>query len=333
MTSAPLLPKRLDVPDLAKGIGIILVVYGHVARGVVNAGLSLPPALFETVDRSIYSFHMSLFFFLSGLVVFFSHHKDPSPWKSLAKRLWTLFYLYVLWSLFEGGLGILLYNYATHGQTWEALGNILWAPIDHFWFLHTLFLVSLVSSALFHHATRLRLLGIAMGLTILYLFAPKLFLLKHLLFYTFGACFSFALPRLERFRGSPASIGAFILSLAAFLSFSPWIATPSTNDFHLSLLALPVFGIAASITLSVSIKNGGARWLALLGEHSLPIYLAHVLFAAGFRIVLRDAIHIEEPYIHLVGGFFVGLIGPLVLFTLLRKTIGRYLFAAPKLRI
>lgn len=50
--------------DLCKGIGIILVVYGHVARGVFNAGIPLDEASYKLVDSIIYSFHMPLFFFL-----------------------------------------------------------------------------------------------------------------------------------------------------------------------------------------------------------------------------------------------------------------------------
>ena len=53
--------------DYAKAIGIILVVYGHVARGVFNAGLPMDEDNYLLIDSIIYSFHMPLFFFLSGL--------------------------------------------------------------------------------------------------------------------------------------------------------------------------------------------------------------------------------------------------------------------------
>jgi len=56
--------------DYAKAIGIILVVYGHVARGVFNAGLPMDEARFVLVDSIIYSFHIPLYFFLSGLFFF-----------------------------------------------------------------------------------------------------------------------------------------------------------------------------------------------------------------------------------------------------------------------
>jgi fucose 4-O-acetylase-like acetyltransferase len=46
---------RVGWIDFCKGIGIFLVVLGHILRDVI------------AVDY-IYSFHMPLFFFLSGLV-------------------------------------------------------------------------------------------------------------------------------------------------------------------------------------------------------------------------------------------------------------------------
>ena len=46
--------ERLNAIDIAKGIGILLVVIGHV-----------PPSIYAV--RFIYDFHMPLFFFLSGL--------------------------------------------------------------------------------------------------------------------------------------------------------------------------------------------------------------------------------------------------------------------------
>lgn len=48
--------KRVDTVDIAKGIGILLVIFGHISNG------EQLPRLF------IYSFHMPLFFLVSGLL-------------------------------------------------------------------------------------------------------------------------------------------------------------------------------------------------------------------------------------------------------------------------
>ena len=58
---------RQDWVDIAKGIGILLVVYGHTARGVVSAGMDASHGVLRLVDSIVYTFHMPLFLFLSGL--------------------------------------------------------------------------------------------------------------------------------------------------------------------------------------------------------------------------------------------------------------------------
>src|SRR3954470_17622498 len=49
---------RLEWVDVAKGVGIVLVILGHV-----------PPLEGQEVHRVIYWFHMPLFFFLGGVVL------------------------------------------------------------------------------------------------------------------------------------------------------------------------------------------------------------------------------------------------------------------------
>ena len=56
---------RVDWIDGAKGVMIVLVVFGHAWRGLHSAGL-IAPDLFAAVDARIYAFHMPVFFALSG---------------------------------------------------------------------------------------------------------------------------------------------------------------------------------------------------------------------------------------------------------------------------
>ena len=50
--------KRYDWVDYAKGIGILLVVYAHTARGVFSAGIASDEDWYTLVDSVIYTFHM-----------------------------------------------------------------------------------------------------------------------------------------------------------------------------------------------------------------------------------------------------------------------------------
>ncbi|HKR91678.1 acyltransferase family protein, partial [Novosphingobium sp.] len=56
--------KRVEWLDVARGIGIILVVMGHAERGLVNAHIATGQA-WPTFDLAIYTFHMPLFMLLA----------------------------------------------------------------------------------------------------------------------------------------------------------------------------------------------------------------------------------------------------------------------------
>jgi fucose 4-O-acetylase-like acetyltransferase len=103
---------RLDWVDYSKGIGIILVVFGHVWRGLYSASLPLSAPLYEFVDAFIYSFHMPLFFFLSD---YFAERSANIPAvRFLTDKTASILYPYLLWSVLQGGMNVAL---STHTNT------------------------------------------------------------------------------------------------------------------------------------------------------------------------------------------------------------------------
>lgn len=145
--------KRLHWIDVAKGMGIMLVVYGHVMRGLVSAGLAPDSPTFQVVDSVIYSFHMPLFFFLAGIFLDQALAKRGVGGVVLSK-VDTILYPYLVWSLLQGFIEVLLARY-TNGAT-EA-GDVLallWAPRAQFWFLYALFQIFIVSAVLFSFKAR-----------------------------------------------------------------------------------------------------------------------------------------------------------------------------------
>lgn len=132
--------KRSIALDVAKGVAIILVVYGHALRGLISAGMIAPDAGIVMSDYIIYTFHMPLFFFISGLL-FNSKRGSEKSREFWWRRAKTIAYPYFLWSLIQGGLQVVLSNSAaTNGSmSINALGDILWRPISPFWFLYALF--------------------------------------------------------------------------------------------------------------------------------------------------------------------------------------------------
>ena len=60
--------KRVPWIDAIKGFAIINVVIGHVVDGYIGAGMYLEQVeIMEDIFNLIYSFHMALFFAISGM--------------------------------------------------------------------------------------------------------------------------------------------------------------------------------------------------------------------------------------------------------------------------
>lgn len=115
--------KRMVWPDIAKAIGIFLVVVGH----------SMP---FENIKMWIYTFHMPLFFFLSGMFITRESFEKISFDNFLTKKFKTIFIPYLIfgslntlflipvWGLlptFDG----LKYSGLSGGPTWFLLSLFL----------------------------------------------------------------------------------------------------------------------------------------------------------------------------------------------------------------
>ncbi len=101
--------------DYAKAIGILLVVYGHVLRGLYDANILFSKEFYELSDSVVYSFHMPLFFFLSGLFFYNSLLKYGGI-KLIKNKIDTIIYPYIIWSIIQGLIEVFLSSY-TNGDS------------------------------------------------------------------------------------------------------------------------------------------------------------------------------------------------------------------------
>ncbi|MCH5275706.1 MAG: acyltransferase family protein [Lachnospiraceae bacterium] len=125
--------KRLDSLDMVKGIGIVLVVIGH--SGYVSEG----------VLTWLASFHMPLFFIVSGML--FAHKRsDREPFVPYLKRRFCgMMIPYVSFSLINLGIDAIrrIINPAAVGQeviSADILQTVSFFGISVLWFLPTIFL-------------------------------------------------------------------------------------------------------------------------------------------------------------------------------------------------
>ena len=145
---------------IAKGIGILLVVLGHALK---QTGVSNVPG--NALISIIYSFHMPLFFVLSGFVsVKILQYSKMTEYinyiKSRAARLLIPYFvmgiLYMPLKYFMNRFAINPYDFS---QSWKLiLGD---NPNTTMWFLYTLFWVSVIALILLRRSVLLPMLIIS----------------------------------------------------------------------------------------------------------------------------------------------------------------------------
>lgn len=328
-------PGRSGWIDVAKGLGILLVVYGHVARGLANSGIPIDPWWFATLDALIYAFHMPLFFLLSGWF-FLGSLARRGPRDYLATRVGTVLWPYVLWSLLQGGIELAMSRWTSHPL---ALGEVLalaWAPRAQFWFLHALFLISLIALALCVRRPRAGVSALlAIGLVSHFLqqvdWPTALSTVASMLvFFAAGAWLGargLGDAALRRLALAGVLGGAVALGLVLILA-----PTPPGEWVLLSNLIAAGLGIAATcgVSLVIAARPGGlARGLASLGRASMAIFLAHILVTSGVRILLVKGLHLSSPGAHLLVGVVAGTLLPWWLWQRVQGRAGMALFELP----
>ncbi|MEW9919821.1 acyltransferase family protein [Marimonas sp. MJW-29] len=308
---------RLHAIDTAKGIGILFVVFGHAWRGAFHAGILRDEALFRAVDNMIYAWHMPLFFFLSGLLFLEVVERiEAAPF--LASRVRRLLWPFVLWTWLFFGMKLLAGGAANHPVTLADFPLIPLPPYEHLWFLWALFLSQVLVLGLFRalrpvlDVARLRVvfgvLAVALTLLIPFFYVPSP---------TFGAT-------VEHF---PYFVAGIALGGIANRKPPAWLVVMAGAVFGLliwnasqiwaSLLVSLVLTVSACIVFA-RLDPGAERpsapiaFLRLLGLYSLPIFLAHTIFSAAFRIGLLK-VGVDGLNVHLLVATIVGLAGPIAL--------------------
>lgn len=322
--------------DYAKAIGIILVVYGHIARGVFNAGLKIDNDIFQLSDSVIYSFHMPLFFFLSG-IFFQSSFEKRSTKDFLLGKVNTILYPYVVWSVVQGTVEVIMSRYTNNHESMTDVLSFVWAPRAQFWFLYVLFFVFVLAALIYRRpsssAWRAGIFAGAVGFYLVDYSLSDLYLidvLKHnFVYFSLGSLVIFTVGKFN------TRVTTTLLLMSVIFLFSQWyfhvgLGLRYNNDTTAFALLLAFIGIGMVIALSQWLSQFDLPWLSYLGRHSMTIYLVHIIAGSGCRIVLQRIFGVSDVGMHLFIGTLGGLLLPLMFYWFCTRAKLNFLFSPPE---
>lgn len=315
--------ERLLYIDIAKGIGIILVVLLHIIFSSDRF------SALSYIRNYIYAFHMPLFFIISGYCLFQKYHDTQQivDMKHTLYRLCTKFLpCYFLWSI------IYIFLLKATNQPFDIMERthavITTKGIAPLWFIVTLFLCEfffviahkyLMKKTPFYYCffIVLVLLTLLLGSkyeAIISTLNNKMFLgisapVIILVLFRFIACLTmlyagYLLGNIFQ-KANISKLSAFIGSII-FIGLMCYAVVKSQNYVNLHLFQIghsgifmitSILGSLGVILLSYAIQSG-ARWLAFIGRYSLGIMIIHYMplkimeYAGKFSFIITS-----NPYI------------------------------------
>ena len=329
--------------DAAKGIGIILVVAGHVCGGLIDSRLPTDGVPIRPVFVGVYLFHMPLFFMLSGLLIERRVSRDSR--KFLVSIGTKIAYPYFLWSVIQFSCisaAASLVN-TPPGDFWAQILHLPVWPVSQFWFFYALALMHAMSWLVLPRYGPAALLLLSLVIRSL----ADLQVLPGILgeagslfpYYAVGVLLAPQGVETLVMRKRPAWVELILVALACSLlvftartlfvdhgivhpaSDDPWLpaALLAGYSWSLSWVGAALALTAAVLTMAERAAAPLKSALAYLGRLSLPIFVLHILFIAGLRIVLTKLLQVQSLAIIVPAIFAAGLLGPLVTFILLER--------------
>ena len=315
--------KRDNTIDILKGICIILVVYGHMARGLIDSGISNHKILLTEIDFVLYTSHMPVFFLIAGYNTEYSIRKHHI-YNFLRSRLWAVIYPYFLWStiLWLTKSVTSLFLSINHPIQIIEILDIFWNPISVFWFLYALFFLQSFST-IFRSAGVLLLTISFLLLTIFFIFNPNLpriinLIVVHSPFFAIGFLAS-QLGKTLIIKKLSYPMPLFLLFILFTIGCYEAITSGLPTPVGFATLPLSIMGIALLIGISQACPTAFLRnHIRFLGVLSLPIYLLHVYFLPIVPRILPK-LHVHSDIIAVIAGTGLGVYGSVLTYMLIKR--------------
>lgn len=278
--------QRIAWIDIAKGIAIILVVIGHcIPDAASSMGISVTG--YRWLHDIIYSFHMPLFFFLSGYIIVRENmvRAGKRPLDIIKSRWNRLMIPYVFVGLCYAPFKLLLSKFANKpydiGNIWKMIIGV--NPDGELWFLYALFVITTIVAVSFFHVSIPRLLVAG----VLLIWNPWNMVTNYLFFFLFGI---YMRRDHSGFVENIKKRHVILLGIIFFAGNYGLLIIRQHAFFFLTAMSgmTLVFWLSYRISmLKLPVKD----YLAYCGIMSMDIYILSDIIKIPFRIILWNKMH------------------------------------------
>lgn len=307
---------RIEWLDSLKGFAIFLVVVGHVILGYIRAETFTEYQWsLQFVYDVIYSFHMPLFFLISGFLYKLTWaRKNTGLLKKISNKFLNMVPMYLLFSV----VFWLSKYYATlYGNIQMSdhfnlvdLMHIYIAPLSYLWFLYVLIWL-FVAIPIFESIIKPTIVFIIF--LCLYFFMPPVHgLLKIInliiyggVYFTLGSVLCMYQDQLRTIICNKLNGIGFISIVLAVITF-PYIEVHNILKF--------ICAISGSVFLSVLFfKFKNIKWVTIwniCGRYSLGIYILHLYFSGPLTTIFKH-LSIDNIMVCLILSCMISTIVPI----------------------
>ena len=306
--------KRVVWIDELKGLGISLVVLGHMVASAETLASGETEKILERIFNYVYSFHIPLFFVLAGLTFRIGRGGKTEWWRFAKKKFLRLMVPYFIWGMFSAALYVImghlvvqnigsaeLFQKALRGEWWMPFASILqaggWPNGKGFsfngalWFLPVLFSTELVYYWIARRLSRSWHFAALIGAIVIVLSPVYWPFLKLLLPY--GLC---RVPEYLIFIAIGDFVGRVWRGELKVEVSDIWLVLPLAGAFVFAgflcqwageVIRVPfiVPKALATILPLFLIVWGGACRLAVLAPHTMAIMVFHKFLIVPMQIV------------------------------------------------
>lgn len=309
--------KRIKWLDELRGSAILLVVLGHLSL------IGKTPEWYVLLNLVIYSFHMPLFFAMSGLLFGMKNGKgkECKPETVIKKKIISIGIPYIIFSeIYIFLLDLTQAHIQTNTQIDLSVAyRILWSPIAHYWFLWVL-LIYFIFTVLIRKNDTAIFASVIVSMIIFVIGKDRDWYNTFSYFFSFGGGMLIG----ENYRNisrrvndlrKPLVLGIstfiiFIIDAICFFRVSNWQRGWCSAVNRLLLVFLGIIGFSSVVLWIGKIKWIG-NFLIILGNKSWYIYLLHSYFLSAGRVVIGK-IGCSSIFAEIIIGMVIACGGPML---------------------